>query len=164
MRSSFGLSAFVVTIAALFAFVPAQAKAQDAHLKKTVQPSTSVVIRGYWRADKNCEPARPAPMPLLDKPPEHGVICFRHEGVTVHNVLFGNTQQCVGRQIFGINVVYQPWPGYSGPDEARYTVVFPRGRHSVLVDLTVLPGSTAAPTSEQLQSPGPMSECAALVS
>jgi hypothetical protein len=164
MRNFPGLFAFAVAIVALPAFVPAQARAQDAHLRKTVEAATSVVIRGYWRSDKNCAPVQPAPVPLLDKPPEHGVICFRHEGVTVHNVLFGNMQQCVGRQIPGINVVYQSWPGYSGLDEARYTVVFPRGRHTVLVDLTVLPVRGLPPADEQHQPPGPMPECAALVS
>jgi hypothetical protein len=152
------------------ALVASAAMAEDAHFKKTAQPATNLVIRGYWRADKNCEAKEP-PMLLFDKPPEHGIVCFRRDEVTMYNVVVGDgLQHCLGRRIRGLKLIYQPRLGYSGPDEVRYTVVFPRVRHSVSVDLTVLPSrfhskdDLTAPVEGPLQSPGPVPECAPLVS
>jgi hypothetical protein len=73
-----------------------------------------------------------------------------------------------------VSVVYLPRWGYVGPDDLRYTVVFPQARHSVYVDLTVLPdrpGSPGAvpadissPYTESPQSLGPIPACTAIVS
>jgi len=152
------------------ALLAGAAMAEDDHFKRTAQPATSVVIRGYWRADNNCEAKEP-PALLFDKPPEHGIVCFRRDEVTMSKVIVGDgLQHCLGSRIRGLKLIYQPRLGYSGPDEVRYTVVFPRMRRSVSVDLTVLPSQFqpkndhTAPAEEPLQSPGPVPECAPLVS
>lgn len=157
-----------LTIVAMSA---SSAVAEDMHFKTTTQAATNVALRGYWRADKNCEPREPPPALLLDKPPEHGTVCFRRDVVKMQNVVVGEgLQHCIGRQIRGLKVVYRSKAGYSGPDEVRYTVVFPKAKQTVLVDVTVQPGefrsndNPVAPPDDPLQSAGPMPECAALVS
>jgi hypothetical protein len=159
-----------VSLAAVLFASPAIA--QDVHLKRTAQPAAMLFIQGYWLADKNCEPSEQQPTLLLDKPPEHGFVCYRRDMVTMRNIFDGadRVQHCLGRQIRGLRVVYQPRMGYGGLDDVRYTVVFPKSRRTIFVDLIVLPGQSrakddvASPADIAPQSAGPIPECAALVS
>jgi hypothetical protein len=150
-----------------------QALAQNQRLAKATKADHEVVILGYGRSDQNCESVDP-PALYLDKPPDHGTICFRVNDIKINEAIVGNLKHCVGRNIRGVAVVYLPRWKYIGPDHVRYTVVFPQARHSVYVDLTVLPdrsGSPSAapadistPAAESSQSPGPIPACTALVS
>jgi hypothetical protein len=149
------------------------AAAQDGHLTKTTEWAKAAVILGYGRANQNCEGVEP-PALYLDKPPDHGTVCFRKSNIRLREVIVGGLPQCVGRKVRGVSVVYLSRWGYAGSDNLAYTVVFPQARHSVHVDLTVLsnrpnapgtvPADISSPAAESPQSPGPMPECTALVS
>jgi len=147
--------------------------AQNQRLAKTTIADHDVVILGYGRSNQNCESVDP-PGLYLDKPPDHGTICFRVNDIKINEAIVGNLKHCVGRNIRGVTVVYLPRWKYIGLDDARYTVVFPQARHSVYVDLTVLPDRPGSPSvapadintpaAESSQSPGPIPACTALVS
>ena len=66
--------------------------------------------------------------------------------IKINEAIVGNLKHCVGRNIRGVTVVYLPRWKYIGLDDARYTVVFPQARHSVYVDLTVLPDRSGSPS------------------
>jgi hypothetical protein len=146
--------------------------AQNQRLSKTTTADRDVVILGYGRSNQNCESVDP-PALYLDKPPDHGTVCFRVNDIKINEAIVGNLKHCVGRNIRGVTVVYLPRWKYIGLDDVRYTVVFPQARHSVYVDLTVLPdrsgspsvaADTITPAAESSQSPGPIPACTALVS
>ena len=148
------------------------ALAQDKRLAKTTRADHDVVILGYGRSKPNCESADP-PALYLDKPPDHGALCFRTNDVKINEAIVGNLTHCIGRIIRGVVVVYLPRWKYVGSDEARYTVIFPQARHGVHVDLTVLPGQPSSPgvvqtdpggPYESPQLPGPIPACTSLVS
>jgi hypothetical protein len=149
------------------------AAAQDQHLTKTTEAAKAVSILGYSRSNQSCEGIEP-PALYLDKPPDHGTICFRPGNIKLSEAIVGGLTHCLGRTIRGVSVIYLPRWGYIGPDDVRYTVVFPQARQSVYVDLTVLssqsgssgavPPDISAPAMESPQSPGPMPACTALVS
>ena len=151
----------------------APAVAQDQHITKTVRAAHDVVLEGYARTNPSCDGIEP-PALYLDKPPDHGLVCFRIGDMKLHAAIVGNLTQCLGRKIRGVSVVYLSGSEYTGPDDLRYTVVFPEARHGVFVDLTVLPGrpnspdavpaDISAPASAAPQSSGPIPACTALVS
>ena len=67
--------------------------------------------------------------------------------IKINEAIVGNLKHCVGNgNIRGVTVVYLPRWKYIGLDDARYTVVFPQARHSVYVDLTVLPDRPGSPS------------------
>lgn len=147
--------------------------AQDAHLVKTTRAGHAVIILGYARSDQNCEGITP-PVLYLDKPAEHGTVCWRPGKLKLREAIVGNLTQCLGRDIRGVNVVYFPRWKYVGSDGLQYTVEFPNARHRVEVSMTVLTDGSSSPDSpfadmgepvgDDSQSPGPMPECAASVS
>jgi hypothetical protein len=149
------------------------AVAQDQHLTKTAKAAHDVIIMGYARSDQSCRGIEP-PTLTLDKPPDHGTVCFRVADMKLSEAIVGNLTQCLGLKIRGVSVVYLPRWGYTGPDDLRYTVVFPEARHSVYVDLTVLPekrssaysvpADISAPSAESPQPSGAIPACTALVS
>lgn len=149
------------------------ALAQDQRLAKTTRADHDVVILGYGRSNQNCESIDP-PALYLEKPPDHGAICFRTNDITIEKAIVGNLTHCVGRKIHGIVVVYLPGWRYAGSDDVRYTVIFPQARHAVYVDLTVLPDRPSssgavstdigASAAESLRLPGPIPACTSLVS
>jgi len=114
------------------------------------------------------------PEVYLDKPPDHGTVCFRVGNIKLAHITTGNATQCLGRKMSGVRVIYLSRWRYAGPDELRYTVVFPTVRESIYVELSIvsnqagssgtIPPDISAPSSEASQSPGPMPECAALTS
>jgi hypothetical protein len=130
-----------------------------------------VNILGYARSNHNCEGIDP-PSLFLDKPPDHGSVCFRPSKLKLQNAIVGNLTHCIGHKISGVTVVYIPQASYVGMDEVRYTVIFPEARHAVDVDLTVVPGQPQSAASlsgdggsaAHKQLPGPMHACTALVS
>jgi hypothetical protein len=145
--------------------------AQDQHLVRTTKADREINILGYARANQSCEGIDP-PSLFLDKPPEHGSVCFRPSKLKLQEAIVGNFTQCVGRQVLGVTVVYIPQTGYSGTDEVRYTVIFPQARHVVYVDLSVVPGQPKPAGVAQgdgnfaadKQSQGPIRACTELVS
>jgi hypothetical protein len=149
------------------------AVAQDQHITKTTKAAHDVVILGYARSNQSCNGIEP-PALYLDKPPDHGAVCFRTNDIRLREAIVGNLTHCLGRKISGVSVVYLPYWGYVGSDDLRYTVVFPQARHSVYVELTVLPdppgspgtvpADISAPYTESPQSPGPIPACTAIVS
>jgi hypothetical protein len=149
------------------------ALAEDQRLAKTTRADHDVVILGYGRSNQNCESIDP-PALYLEKPPDHGTVCFRTNDITINKAIVGNLTHCIGRKIHGVVVVYSPGWKYAGPDDVRYTVIFPKARHGVYVELTVLPDRPSssgavsmdldAPTTGSPQLPGPIPACASLVS
>jgi hypothetical protein len=147
------------------------ASAQDQHLSRTTKADSEINILGYARANQSCEGIDP-PSLFLDKPPDHGSVCFRPGKLRLKEAIVGNLTQCVGRQVPGVTVVYIPQAGYIGTDEVRYTVIFPQARHVVYVDLNVTPGQPKPAGVAQgdgnfaidKQPQGPMRACTELVS
>jgi hypothetical protein len=142
-------------------------------LARTTKAAHGVFIEGYARTDNECESIEP-PTVYVDKPPRHGIVCFRKADLRLRTTVENNLMHCLGRSAHGIHVIYMPRQGYAGPDTVRYTVHFPKTQHAVDVILTVLPDdqqpSNAAPSAggpvigDVSQTPGPLPVCAALVS
>jgi hypothetical protein len=134
-----------------------------------------ISILSYARANQRCEGIDP-PSLYLDKPADHGSVCFRvSTTIRLLDAIVGNLTHCIGRQIRGVTVVYIPRAGYVGLDEVRYTVIFPQARHSVFVDVTVVPGQPTTESGnmvsgvgsfpiEAIQSQGPLRACIEAVS
>ena len=145
------------------------ARAQDQHLARTTKAGHEIKILGYARANQGCEGIDP-PSLFLDKPPDHGSICFRPSRLKLKEAIVGNLIQCVGRQVSGVTVVYIPQAGYTGTDEVKYTVIFPEARHVVYVDLTVVPGQpnsagvALGDPNFSADKQGPIHACTELVS
>jgi hypothetical protein len=160
-------------VTALEVLLCSPAPAQDRHLTKTTKADHDVAILGYGQANQSCEAIEP-PSIYLDKPPGQGSVCFRASTIKLREAIVGNLMHCIGRTIRGVTVVYLPRSGYTGPDDVRYTVIFPSARHSVYVDVTVVPDSLSSPGTlpadigtdavESSQLSGPMPACMALVS
>jgi hypothetical protein len=162
----------VIAGAAVLVFY-SYAHAQDQHLAKTAKADHDVSVLSYARSNQNCDGIDP-PKLYLDKPPEHGAVCFRINQVQLQNTVVGNLTQCLGRKIRGVTIVYRSAAKYRGSDELRYTVIFPELSHHVDVGLTVvLDRPNASDTSlreingsaeEGSQSPGPMPACTVVTS
>jgi hypothetical protein len=78
-------------------------------------------------------------------------------------------QHCIGKRISGLFVIYVPFAGFTGHDAMQYTVrVQPSQSRTYEAEITVLAGqATAAGASSppsELQKPGAMPACPALVS
>jgi|GraSoi2013_100cm_1033763.scaffolds.fasta_scaffold66802_2 hypothetical protein len=167
----FGLLCVLAAIGALTFCSPAVA--QDERLTRTTKTAHDLVILGYARSNQSCDGVEP-PALYLDKPPDHGTVCFRTNDVRLREAIVGNLTHCVGRKISGVSVVYFSRWGYIGSDDLRYTVVFPQARHGVYVDITVMPDQSgspgtmpsdiSAPYAEAPQLPGPIPACTAVVS
>ena len=155
--------------------ISATAFAQDERLARTAKMDREITIHSYARANQSCEGIDPPPL-YLDKPAEHGSVCFRvSTTIRLQDAIVGNLTHCIGRTIRGVTVVYIPRAGYVGLDEVGYTVVFPQARHRVFVDLTVVPGQPAtesgnavsgvgSPPVEAIQPQGPLRACIEAVS
>jgi hypothetical protein len=165
------LSSVLATVVTTSCCSPALAK--DVHLTKTIEAAKAIVVSEHARSRDNCEGIEP-PALYLDKPPDHGTVCFRPGNTTPAEIMTGNATQCLGRKIAGVRVIYLSRWRYTGRDELRYTVVFPEARLTIYLELHIvsnLPGSPgtvppdiSAPSGEASQSPGPMPECSALAS
>jgi hypothetical protein len=163
----------VPSTAALFIFIGNPPTSAQVPLWKVTKTGHEVVIEGYARTNAKCEAIDP-PVLSLDQPPAHGVICWRPGTVWLRKVAEGNLPQCLRQAVRGIHVVYLPRGGYTGSDTAAYTVHFPSIDHPVRFDVTIepdlahsrnsVPADISAPADENLQPPGPIPACTALVS
>src|ERR1700753_3375249 len=63
--------------------------AQDQHLARTTKADRGINILGYARANQNCEGIDP-PSLFLDKPPDHGSVCFRPSRIKLKEAIVGN--------------------------------------------------------------------------
>jgi hypothetical protein len=155
--------------------ISATAFAQDQRLARTTKMDREISILSYARANQSCEGIDP-PSLYLDKAADHGSVCFRvSTTIRLQDAIVGNLTHCIGRRIRGVTVVYIPRAGYVGFDEVRYTVIFPQARHSVFVDLTVVPGQPTTESGnvvsgvgslplEAIQPQGPLRACIEAVS
>jgi hypothetical protein len=66
---------------------------EDAHIKRTGKSATSFSIGGYWQANKNCEPTGDPFTFLIEKPPEHGSVCFGRDAVAMHHLVAGSNKK-----------------------------------------------------------------------
>lgn len=132
-----------------------------------------VTIAPYARTNAACEGIEP-PTILLDKPPEHGTVCWRSGKVRMNRVVEGNLNHCIGGVVAGVVVQYMSRLGYTGSDETDFTVRFPRTDHAVKTVLTVRaraidrPGPQSSYIDDmnalQPQVSGPMPKCVPLMS
>jgi hypothetical protein len=161
-----------VAVAALLMFCDSVA-AQDEHLNRIAKAALDTSIAGYTRTNAACEGVDP-PTLYLDKPPEHGVVCWRSGDIRMNAVVVGNHSHCMGRIARGVAVRYLSRRDYAGPDDFRYIVHYPQMDHSVGVTVTVRssgPGPSKMQTldidtmdPERSQSPAPMPRCVLLMS
>jgi hypothetical protein len=147
--------------------------AEEGRLNKTVWSAQDASIAGYARTNATCEGIEP-PIIFLDKPPEHGTVCWRSGKIRMNAVVEGNLNHCVGKVVAGVVVRYMSRRGYAGSDKVGYTVRFPRANHPVDVELTVRARASARSgmqspyvdgmDSEQPEVAGPMPKCVLLMS
>ena len=93
---------------------PSSIRAQDQHLARTAKADHDVSILSYARSNQDCDGIEP-PKLYLDKPPEHGAVCFRTSQVQLHDTVVGNLTQCLGRKIRGVTIVYAQQRNTEGP-------------------------------------------------
>ena len=114
---------------------PLQAQPRDPSEVVTRQVSTAegklVLVRTYamWRSD--CT-ARGEPVVAITTPPQHGT-SFVRPGISTIREYSGGSGDCVGRQVPGISVWYQPTPGYRGPDQFSLRINMTHVLHDIIV-------------------------------
>jgi hypothetical protein len=136
-------------------------------LSKAVRAAHDIFLRGYARSNNDCEALDP-PDIVIDRPPEHGIVCLRRGNLKLQRTVENNLVHCLGKKVIGVHVIYVAQNGYVGKDSVLYTVRFPTVQHSVEATLMVLPndGKVPArmPADNPLQTTGLAPSCPALVS
>ena len=164
MRSRYGDAALIVGVAILSAL---QSAAADRHrYRRAAVGGMEKVIAIGTRFNKACQNIG-VPQVILDAPPEHGFVCIRNGTVQPHNLVFGNAVQCLDKPMNGVQLIYRSRAGFFGRDEVGYTLKFPRGDRSYLVEVMVkAPGATTQDSllMSDRQPTGIIPECMALVS
>ena len=148
----------------------AAASAADYQLKNTVKAHKELVVRGYFNVEgSSCESTGVVEIDL-NIPPKGGIVCMRSGIVRVENIWSGKYQNCIGKRISGVNVIYIPFRRFIGLDTMLYTVTT-RGQQSSMtrtyeVEINVEAGGAAGASSapSEPQQEGPMPVCPALVS
>ena len=139
---------------------------------KTGKAGHEMTLSGHVRIDRNCLSIG-VPRIDLQQPPAHGIMCLTAGGCAAAISGRQCSKQLSRAQGRRVRVFYRSYDGYTGKDEARYTVRFPRSQVNVDVDLTIVPDerppiSGVLPAdgvpAEEAQTPGPMPACAALES
>jgi hypothetical protein len=168
-----GRSILGIMIATCIAGPQSETHAADDHHKRSGKAGREIYVRGYAEWEQDCSSSG-FPVVLLDEPPRHGIVCLLVGNMRIPKAWFGWAPHCTGRVFRGVRVMYLPRPDYVGTDKMHYTVVFPRGRRTVMATLTIspswpgssdaMPPDISAPKPETQQSPGPVPFCTALVS
>ena len=159
----------VTTVVGLCIVLLASTHAHAEHLKRVIKNHSEVTIGGYARFNNNCD-ATESPEVYLDVAPTNGLVCARTSTVSVRVIREGKADNCVGRSIRGIHLVYLPRPGFSGVEVVRYTVKFNKIKQTMDVDIGVSSDQTitgnreGASSLDEPQTQGPVPVCAALVS
>jgi hypothetical protein len=150
----------------------AQNEVLQRKISRTGKANHEAILSGHVRLDRNCA-SLGAPQINLEQPPAHGVMCLRAGNVRLQYLVGNAPANCLGGKAAGVRVVYRPHDGYTGKDEARYIVQFPKARVTVDVDLTIVPDDRPSPNgeapagsipAEETQKPGLVPACAELVS
>jgi hypothetical protein len=144
------------------------AVADPLRYRRAVLGSEEAVIGIGTRFNKACLNIG-VPQVVLDVAPEHGFVCIRSGTVKPRNLLFGTAAQCLDTPMKGVQIVYRSRTGFTGNDRLGYTMKFPRGERHYAVDLRVSVAGGNGNSQDnaailERQPPGPMPECAALVS
>ena len=146
----------------------AATSAADYQLKKTAKAHKELVVRGYFDLkDSTCESGERPVQIDLNIPPKGGIVCMRSGMVRVENIWSGKHQNCIGKRISGVLVIYIPFRRFTGLDTMLYTVRIQRTR-TYEVEISVeagdakAAGASFAPSEPQQE--GPMPVCPALVS
>ena len=104
--------------------LPAYAQQRDPNEVMTRRVSTvegkSVLVRNYasWKSD--CT-SRGEPVVTVDTQPQHGSVSVR-SGMSTIREYTGDGAHCVGQQVAGTSVWYQPAPGFHGIDQFAITI------------------------------------------
>ncbi len=157
-----------IALALAFFSLAATASAADYKLKKTTKAHKELVVYGYFnlKGVSICESGRPVEIDL-NIPPKGGIVCMRPSMVRVEYTWSGKSQNCIGKRISGVRVIYMPFGSFTGFDTLQYTV---RGGSatktyeaeiSVEADEATAAGTSSSPTD--LQKAGPMPACPAFV-
>jgi len=159
----------VTTVVGLCIVLMASTHAHAELLKRVTKNHGEVNIGGYARFNNNCD-ATESPEVYLDVAPTNGLVCARMSTVTVRIIHEGKADNCVGRSIRGIRIVYLPRPEFSGVEVVRYTVKFNKIKQTMDVDIDVASDQIitenrdGASSLDEPQTQGPVPVCAALVS
>ena len=105
---------------------------------KSGKANQEVPLTGFSRLDDNCAGTGP-PRFNLDRPPTHGIVCFRPAEVQLKFLMKGTPSRCLDSKVTGVRVFYRPYPGYTGKDGVRFTAQFPKDQITFDVDLTIAP-------------------------
>ena len=101
----------------------AAASAADYQLKKTAKAHKELVVRGYFDLkDSTCESGERPVQIDLNIPPKGGIVCMRSGMVRVERIWSGKHQNCIGKRISGVLVIYIPFRRFTGLDTMLYTV------------------------------------------
>lgn len=160
-RGAFGVAiVFVLTVVVSYAL------AEPKRLRRVVSSGVETVIGAGVRWNKRCE-AIGVPLIILDKPPDNGVVCVRMGTVRPTTLLYGASAHCLKSAMQGAQIIYQSRRGFGGRDALGYRLKFPRfeQEYSVNIEVRTPDGARTAPEPSFVrQQPGPVPECAALVS
>jgi hypothetical protein len=173
-RTQFALSAAAVCLVGICSTAPASAQSDAVQRKvsKSGKANQEVPLTEFSRLDDNCAATGP-PRFNLDRPPTHGIVCFRPAEVQLKFLMKGTPSGCLDSKVTGVRVFYRPYPGYTGKDGVRFTAQFPKDQITFDVDLTIAPDERpslgeasprAGTSAEEAQKPGPMPVCSGLVS
>jgi hypothetical protein len=155
---------------AVFSLAAAVSAADIQKLKKIAKAHKELALQGHANfKDNTCESRGPPIEIDLNIPPKGGTLCMRSGMVRVQYTWSGRNQNCIGKRISGVFVIYIPFGGFTGLDTMQYTV---RGAQPVTrtyeAEIRVEAGqATAAGASSAPSEPqkaGPMPACPALVS
>ncbi len=125
----------------------------------------SVTIREHAGWNRDCVAIPPPPLFLIE-PPSHGKVCAKAQVITIKSMQAGTESQCIGREVDGLRLIYQPDASYDGEDALVYGVQYASRLRAVAVKVDV--GATAPGTAsiadadlafQSRQTPGPMPTC-----
>jgi hypothetical protein len=138
---------------------------KEDHLALTTRASEEIIVYGEANADQFCR-ALNLPSLFLDKPPDHGIVCFEVGEFEVGDAILGD-DACRGRMVRGVNIFYRSRAGFTGSDSLRYFTTDVPMRHIVSVDLSVAAQTLTVDPADGTwlpQSSGPMPSCTRPVS
>ena len=125
----------------------------------------SVIVREHAGWNRDCKAIAPPPLFLIT-PPSHGKVCAKAQVITIKSMHAGTESQCIGREVGGLRLIYQPDASYDGEDALVYGVQYASRVHAVAVKVDIgatAPGKAsvadADPALQSRQTPGPMPTC-----
>lgn len=120
-----------LTVLAFMALLPAEGL-------ESAAVERSIVVREHSGWNRDCQAIAPPPLFLI-VPPSHGKVCAKAQVITITSMYAGTESQCIGREVSGMSLIYQPDALYDGEDALIYGVQYPSRFRAISVKMSISP-------------------------